>query len=119
MSIEDTKIVDVLSMSEDEREVLLTISDHLPWNMEMDRHIQLLRDKINTYLTFIESGELLEAYPKAVGLKPVIRTIGKYPLNAQGHEFYATARKVIERAGFDLRFETLEERKARRLADRS
>lgn len=48
------------------------ISDHLDWDDELE-HIHALQEKINAYLRFVESGEILGKYPQAAGKTPVIR----------------------------------------------
>lgn len=45
---------------------MLTISDHLDWDNEQG-HLRTLQEKLNLYLAFIESGELLVKYPQAAG----------------------------------------------------
>jgi hypothetical protein len=67
MSIEQTDTVDFLSIKKDSGEAWLTISDHLDWDQEEDRHLFLLQDKLNAYLRFIESGEMVERFPKPRG----------------------------------------------------
>jgi hypothetical protein len=56
MSVEQTDKIDFISTSPGEK-VVLTISDHLSW--DEDGHLHLLQDKINVYLEFIESEQLL------------------------------------------------------------
>ena len=55
MSVDQTKIIDIISKSKD-GEIVLTISDHLDWK-NLQEHLLLLQEKINTYLTFLESKE--------------------------------------------------------------
>ncbi|MBB1283794.1 hypothetical protein HRH25_05350 [Flavisolibacter sp. BT320] len=52
MSIHQTDIIDIISTTP-EGKVILTISDHHPWNETW--HFQLLQDKINAYMQFIAS----------------------------------------------------------------
>ena len=54
--------------------VVLTISDHLDWSAST-WHQRILQAKLNKYLAFVESGELLERYETAAGrpdLAPMI-----------------------------------------------
>jgi hypothetical protein len=64
MTIEDTAQVDFISR-ESPGELWLTISDHLPWTENEGRHLELLQDKLNAYLEFIESGQLWKTRPEA------------------------------------------------------
>jgi len=63
MTVEETKLIDIISTDELGR-VNLTISDHLDWK-DSDKHQQILQAKLNSYLAFVENGELLEQYPDA------------------------------------------------------
>lgn len=105
MSIEQTDVVDFISINEAANEVVLTISDHLEWDGDTKDHLLLLQEKINSYLRFIESGELLESYPKANGRNAVINIIGKYPLNEKAKGFIDQVKSIVDDAGMALRFE--------------
>ncbi len=88
MSIEQRKVIDFVGVDEKANEVVLTISDHLDWDDPKSNHLFLLQDKINDYLAFIESGELLKKYPDSKGRNPVIQVYGQYPLNDVAKKFY-------------------------------
>ena len=60
MSVSDKGVIDIVSINLNGN-VVLTISDHLPWDMKME-HIFILQEKINSYLGAIETGELNEKY---------------------------------------------------------
>jgi hypothetical protein len=66
MSVDQKDVVDALSRSHDGSEVTLTISDHLDWSQPLE-HVFTLQEKINSYLAFIESGQVLETFPDAKG----------------------------------------------------
>lgn len=61
MTIENVNIVDSIGTDLESKKVILTISDHLEW--ANDEHLLLLQEKLNTYIQFVESGELRESYP--------------------------------------------------------
>lgn len=105
MSIEKSNIVDVVHIDNLTGEVILTITDHLEWVDPSGEHLLLLQEKINGYLRFIEGGDLVHAYPKAIGKRAVINVVGKYPLNEDAREFYKLAASTIEAAGLELRFQ--------------
>jgi hypothetical protein len=84
--------------------VVLTISDHLPWGNFVQQHLEILRDKLNTYLAFVESGELIDQYPDAAGRKVIIDVIGKFDLGAAGVEFFQNATIAVSDAGMTLQF---------------
>jgi hypothetical protein len=72
MAIEKTDVVDAVGIEKATGNIVLTITDSLDWESAETEHIQMLQDKLNAYLRFIESGELLETYPDAVDRRAVI-----------------------------------------------
>ncbi len=108
MSIEQSDKVDFIGINKELNTATLVISDHLDWTIS-DSHLEMLQDKLNGYLSFIESNEIYDAYPKAKGKDIIIEVIGKYPLNEEAEEFYRQVNEMIGDAGIDLRFKLLEE----------
>jgi hypothetical protein len=105
MSVEDLDKVDfVITGGLPSGEVCLVVSDHLDWAEQQGYHLLTLQEKLNTYLAFLETGQIYTEFPKAVGRKVVIEVVGKYPLSEEAHKFYGLAGKYIEDAGFALRF---------------
>lgn len=104
MAIDQPKVVDIIGVENATNEVVLTISDHLDWN-DSHEHQQMLQDKLNTYLAFIESGELYEKYPDAKGRRPRIDVVFKYKSDAGGYSFLSKVKPVVEKAGYGFRFE--------------
>ena len=108
MSIEQTNVVDFYSIDRKSGEVLLSISDHLPWKKgtrEEGEHLFLLQEKINAYLRFTESGEIFERFPNARDRKIVINLVGKYPLSEQATILFRKMKEFLKSAGYELRFE--------------
>jgi len=69
MSVEEKDIIDFVSTKDNA--VTLSIADHLSWDDEQD-HLARLQDKLNCYLDFINSGELVDKFPKAADHKPFV-----------------------------------------------
>jgi hypothetical protein len=105
MSIEQTNTVDFVTIDKGSGDALLTISDHLPWDENQSEHLELLQSKLNSYLRFIESGELVREFPQLTGRKVVINLIGKFPLSEQASLFISNASVALSNAGFKLQFE--------------
>lgn len=61
MSILEANIIDGIAKSEDDKKIILLITDHLSWENEYE-HLSLLQDKINAYLGYIESKQYAELY---------------------------------------------------------
>ncbi|HEV7699602.1 MAG TPA: DUF6572 domain-containing protein [Pyrinomonadaceae bacterium] len=106
MSVDQTKTVDFISTAKSGR-VTLTISDHLKWGT--DDHLFLSQEKLNSYLRFIESGEICDEYPKAIGQEIAISVVCKFPPDAAGIDFLNSAKTTIEHAGFVLEYSTFSE----------
>jgi len=104
VSVEQTDAVDILGIDRETGHVVLTISDHLDWS-DSAGHQTILQKKLNTYLAFVESGEILEQYPSAKNRPVAFRVVFQVPPDESGRAFVARAREVIESAGFTLRDE--------------
>lgn len=104
MPLEQTKAVDFISIGKKTGVINLTLVDPLDWSDE-GRHLVVLQDKINAYLRFIESGEMDQVYPKAVGRKRSINIVAQYEPTEAGFKFLDLVRNMIEGAGFAFKFE--------------
>lgn len=103
MSLEKTNVVDAIGVEKATGDVILTIADPLDWTDERG-HLLRLQDKINRYLGFIESGEMVEAYPLAKDKNAVIEVAVRCPLPEIAVRFLERAREVAEGYGVGFRF---------------
>lgn len=101
MSIDQEKVIDVISIDKSTGRVVLTISDHLDWEDSVN-HQLTLQKKFNSYLAFVESGEILQQYPEAKNRMVTFRVVFKFPPDDDAERFLDRAKIVIEEAGFDL-----------------
>ncbi len=99
MSIEQTDIVDIISTDRTNGQVVLTISDHLDWSNSTG-HQLLLQAKLNRYLAFVESGEILQSYPDAKGRPVVFKLVLRFPPDEHARVFLAKVKQIVESAGF-------------------
>lgn len=79
MSITNPRVIDFWAIPKRElHDLVLVITDHLEWGgkAEQGEHLLLLQEKINTYIAFIESGEIYTEIPGALGKHPIIRVLG-------------------------------------------
>lgn len=104
MSIIQIDIIDIISNTPNGK-VMLTISDHLPWDKK-NEHLLLLQEKLNKYLQFIESGEIFESYPAAKNQKIIISLSMQYEPNQDTLIFLNRCKEVISNAGIDFEWET-------------
>ncbi|CAG9233249.1 DUF6572 domain-containing protein [Paraburkholderia caribensis] len=102
MSILDANVVDIVGVDPSKGIARLIISDHLEWTDPVGEHLYLLQEKINSYLRFLEGGELLQNYPNSKGCKCDIEIAMKYEPNSDALDFIGKAREIVRGAGFDL-----------------
>lgn len=108
MSILQTNVIDFVSIDFESRELVLTISDHLDWT-EQEEHVWLLQEKINRYLAYVESGEILEKVPDAADRRIRIAVMGAFPLPALAENFFASAAQTLGESGYVLSHEIVTE----------
>ena len=100
MTVEQHNVIDSIGTDKSGR-ICLIISDHLPWD-EKDEHLLCLQEKLNTYLRFIESGEIYEHRPEARE-RPIVVTLAlKYPPPARVQWFLTKVSAAVEGAGCRL-----------------
>lgn len=103
MSVDQKNVVDAIGIDNVTGDIVLTIADHLEWVGSDNEHLLLLQEKLNTYLRFVESGEILKTYPDAKDRTVLIDVVCKYPLNEQAQSFYSQVTQIVEDAGMKLR----------------
>jgi len=104
VAIDDPGTIDIISEDPDTETLFLTISDHLDWD-DTTAHQLALQSKLNAYLRFIESGEVLEHRPHAAEMHIVIIVAARCEPDTAGRLFIERVRGLIESAGFGLRYE--------------
>lgn len=104
MSINQSNIIDAISTTPEDK-IVLTISDHHLWNESS--HLAILQDKINSYLQFIESEQIFQDYPNAIGKKIIIETVMKFKPTEEAIHYLKQAKEIIVDAGFDFSWRVL------------
>lgn len=105
MSIENTNVIDIVSLDK-EGNVVLTVSDELEWDKE-NIHLLKLQNKLNAYLDAIDNGSLYENYPDAKDRNIVINVVSKYFPNEDGEEFLERTKRALESVGYVFKFSNL------------
>ncbi len=106
MSIDQTKIIDLIGIGKVDKNVYLTISDHLDWE-DPENHIFLLQEKLNSYLAYIESGEIFEDDPSRKGREIIIDLVINHQIPKKYEYIYNKIAKVIGDAGFTFTIRSL------------
>ena len=103
MAIDDLDKIDLLVTDKEKSFVRLIIADHLDWEeFDEGHHLELLQDKINAYLHFVEGGQLVQTRPDLKGVPVVIRVDAKYPPSKEASKFYRLAGPIVAEAGASL-----------------
>jgi len=103
MAIDQSDVIDFVTIDQAGNAVL-TVSDHLEWD-EKNEHIFALQQKLNRYLAFIESGELVERYPETRGKPAVISVVALHQPNGAAQSFLQKVEQVLQGAGIGFRFQ--------------
>lgn len=77
MAVSEADTVDALGLDPDTGDAMMVIVDDLDWSDPM-AHINALQAKIGAYLGFMNTGQLDEAMPQAVGLRRRIAIFQQY-----------------------------------------
>ena len=108
MSIEQVDKIDFISTTSNGK-VQLTISDHLEWNDE-ENHLLILQNKLNAYLSFIESGQILESYSTALNKDVIISIVMKYEPTENSSIFLNNCKNFLEKNGYEFKWEVLQDK---------
>ena len=105
MSIDQIDKIDFISTKSDGN-IELTISDHIDW-IDENEHFIIIQDKLNSYLNFIESGQLLEEYPNSKNKNIDIKIMMKFPPSENAIFFLYKCKKIINEANINFYWKTL------------
>ena len=96
MTVEQTSGLDIAYIDQETGITHLAISDHLQWDGE---HLLILQEKINCYLSFIESGEIFDTLPFYKDRDVQIDVITKYKPTADALHFFGHVEVILKGAG--------------------
>ncbi|WP_354623897.1 DUF6572 domain-containing protein [Psychromonas sp. MME2] len=94
MSVVDTACIDAIGIEKEVKRVFLTIIDPLLWDQD-NVHLFTLQEKINTYLFFIESGELYKSFPDSKGFDIAIELILKHMPTSEAITFFDKTSQIL------------------------
>jgi hypothetical protein len=109
LSVDNPSVVDAVGTDRATGGVVLTVCDHLEWD-DANEHLIALQAKINSYLEFIQSGQLLREYPSAEGRPVSILLYCKYAPSPDGLVFLARAQELIAGGGWSFSWRVFEPR---------
>ncbi len=106
MTIEHAGVVDGMGTNKKNGAPVLLISDHLAWDDAT--HAELLEKKINCYLDFIRSGQILEHLPAASGRVIRIELVHKYEPTEPALRMLGAVQEQLARVGIAFVFHGLD-----------
>jgi hypothetical protein len=104
MTIEDTVKIDRIILEHASGKALLTISDHLPWDTDEGRHLELLQAKVYRQPDAIESGELNRRFPQTSGRAVAIQIYSLFALSPDGRNLVDNLTPYLAGMGSELRW---------------
>lgn len=100
MALHDTSTIDALGV-EDSGTLVLSLMDEVDWQ-DPQAHWHHLTDKLNSYLNFLVSGEVLEHHPDAVSGRVRVDVIFKYPPPDEVTVALGYSQKLVGMQGYAL-----------------
>jgi hypothetical protein len=102
VGLDNPGVVDSIGFEPATGFVVLTISDGLDWTDDV-AHLEALEAKLNAYFAFIETGEINQAYPDAVGRPVRIDILGRFRFPDDRRDFLDAAAIVAARLQVTIR----------------
>ena len=86
MAIDNPNVIDGMAIDEDRKAICLLLTDHFAWNgndtlSEYD-HLILLQEKINAYISYLDTRQYEEQYPKEEIVMAIIEIHFKYDITS-------------------------------------
>lgn len=105
MAVDEVNKVD--GMGKESDQLVLLIADYLDWDAEYD-HLVILQDKINAYLSFIESKQYQDTYPDEEFSQFWIDIHFKHDITQNCEYFLESIASQIEPLNIKIRAEIVE-----------
>ena len=112
MTVADPDVVDWLGLERGTGHVVLTIVDDLDWRDE-HAHLLALQEKLNTYLRFLESGEVWRRLATELGREvaasvPIrVDILARHRATPHAQAFLDHATAAFDSAGFALAYKVV------------
>jgi hypothetical protein len=106
MSVQEIDTVDYIYLEDETEAPVLVVSDPLGWTPREEKpHIELLTEKLNTQIVFVNTGQIVQVWPEFRDGKIVwVEVAGRCALSPRAEEFYHHAGQVLADANMRLRF---------------
>lgn len=103
MSVVDNKTVDGVALTDDKNGIILLITDHVDWSDEY-RHLVMLQEKINVYITFFEEKQYEEIYKEEEIAYGVIAIHFLHNLTVNAEKFLQSVQNQVAELGIKIQY---------------
>jgi hypothetical protein len=107
MSVLDTDVIDYVYLEDVTQTPVLVVSDPLKWTLgeqDDDDHLEALREKLNSQIAFVETGQIRGLFPAYDGNEVRVEVVARHALTRVAEEFYRMAQRVMAESNMDLQF---------------
>ena len=101
MSLREVDAIDYIGVNVLFKRVYVGIFDDLDWREEQ-AHQSALTKKIDRYISYLRSGQLLVNYPKVRGYEIAIEYVSTHPMTSAAVQFWKTRERVIAESGYKV-----------------
>lgn len=106
MAIDNANVIDGIGIDKKRKTLCLLLTDHLAWNgndilNEYD-HLILLQEKINTYISYLETKQYEEQYPEEEIVMAIIEIHFQYDITENCEKFLNTVQNQIGQYGIKI-----------------
>ena len=108
MAIDNANVIDGMAIDKEKNAICLLLTDHLPWNCDNNsigehEHLVLLQDKINAYISYLETKQYEETYPEAHFVMAVIEIHFEYEITKNCEKFLNAVQNQIGQHGIIIK----------------
>lgn len=106
MAIDNTNVIDGIGIDKNGKALRLLLTDHLAWSgnnalSEYD-HLTLLQNKINAYISYLETKQYEEQYPEEKVEMAIIEIHFAYDITGNCEKFLNTVQNQIGQYGIKI-----------------
>ena len=108
MAVDNTNVIDGMAIDKEKNVLCLLLTDHLPWNCDDNSmneydHLILLQDKINAYISYLETKQYKNTYPETCFDMAVIEIHFKYEITQNCENFLNEVQNQVGQYGIIIK----------------
>ncbi|MDB5345219.1 MAG: hypothetical protein JWP89_3596 [Schlesneria sp.] len=107
MGLDNIKVIDAIGIEKNSHCAILSLFDSWDWDDDEPAHLLAIQDKFNSYLEFIENGQIFEDYPPARNKDLVIDVIFRFPPPSSAINLLTLASSVASELNVRVRHQTV------------